>query len=56
VGRFALDPETCRELECATSTLRDSIAVVVEALSGQRDGVYVRSSSMFYGIEQRLAP
>jgi hypothetical protein len=38
----------------ASATLHQSIEVVAQALTGTRDGTYIRSSSLFDRAERRL--
>ena len=50
----ALDADTCRDVADGGATLRRSIAVVATALTGSRDGTYVRSASIYDRAERRL--
>jgi len=49
-----LDGGIGRDLELAVRVLTESIAVVVAAVSGPRDGTYVRSAGLFDGVELDL--
>jgi uncharacterized membrane protein YccC len=49
-----LDPEICRDIEQASSTLHQSLDVVARAVTGPRDGVYTRSSALFDRAERQL--
>jgi hypothetical protein len=49
-----LDTELRLDVERASVTLKRSIGVVAEALTGPRDGTYTRSSALFDRTERRL--
>lgn len=49
-----LDADTRLEIELAGATLRHSLNVLAEALTGPRDGVYTRSSALFDRAERRI--
>ncbi|MCU1489192.1 MAG: hypothetical protein JWM85_597 [Acidimicrobiaceae bacterium] len=49
-----LDDETRVDIERASSSLRQSLSVVVAAVTGPRDVVYTRSSALFDRAERRL--
>jgi hypothetical protein len=49
-----LDAETRLDIELASATLRQSLDVVVGALTGPRNGVYTRSSAIFDQAERRI--
>jgi hypothetical protein len=42
------------DLAWASATLHQSIEVVARALTGPKDGTYIRSSSLFDWVERRL--
>jgi len=48
------DDWTRRDIERASATLRHSLDVVADALTGPRDGTYTRSSALFDRAERRL--
>jgi uncharacterized membrane protein YccC len=50
----ALDAGTRPVIELASGTLRQSLDVVADAISGPRDTVYTRSSAVFDQAERRL--
>jgi uncharacterized membrane protein YccC len=50
----ALDAGTRPVIELASATLRQSLDVVADAISGPRDTVYTRSSAVFDQAERRL--
>jgi hypothetical protein len=49
-----LDGDTRRHLERSVRVLTESIAVLVAAVSGPRDGTYVRSAALFDRVELDL--
>ena len=51
-----IDNEERQDFQRASSTLLRSIEVVGAGLTGTRDGVYARSSSLFERVEQDLNP
>jgi uncharacterized membrane protein YgaE (UPF0421/DUF939 family) len=53
-GAGILDAETRLDIGRASDTLRGSLAVLVSAFGGERDGIYVRSSSLFDQAERCL--
>jgi uncharacterized membrane protein YgaE (UPF0421/DUF939 family) len=53
-GAGILDAQTRRDIGRASDTLHSSLAVLINAFEGERDGVYVRSSSLFDRAERCL--
>jgi hypothetical protein len=49
-----LDAGTRLDIELASATLGRSLHVIADALTGSRDGVYTRSSSLFDQAERRV--
>ena len=49
-----LDPASRSDLERGSATLSRSLAVLVAAFNGPRDGVYTRSAALFDRAERRL--
>jgi uncharacterized membrane protein YccC len=50
----ALDPACRHSIDLATATLHRSIDAVADAMTGPRDGIYVRSSSLYDRAERTL--
>ncbi len=49
-----LGPEMRMDIERATATLHQSLGSVADAVTGPRDGSYVRSSALFDRVERWL--